>query len=79
MTKESLKTDSDSKVYIHVDWVKPGKHTYLVHHVSEDATSDEEDEPKTAFNFFMKPKVTKAKTVKKKTYMHEMLSTFREE
>ena len=30
LTSITSKIDPGQKVYFHVDWVKPGKHTYLV-------------------------------------------------
>lgn len=30
LTSITSKIDPGTKVYFHVDWVKPGKHTYLV-------------------------------------------------
>ena len=34
LTKESLKMESGSEVFIHVAWLKPGRHTYLISHNS---------------------------------------------
>jgi len=32
LSKESLKVDSESEVYIFLGWLKPGRHTYVINH-----------------------------------------------
>ena len=76
LTKESLKMESGSEVFIHVAWLKPGRHTYLVSHNSE--TIVEAPATSKAVSFFG---LGGAAAKKKQTtfYVHEMLATFREE
>ena len=43
LTLQSLKVDPNFPVYIHFDWVKPGRRTYVVSHDPEEVFSDGEE------------------------------------
>ena len=41
LTLESLKVDPNSPVYIHLAWIKPGRHTYVVNQASTKIAKNE--------------------------------------
>ena len=75
-----MKSDPKSPVYIHFAWVKPGKNTYTINYNPADIESDgSEGRADAAFNLFMNTKMTKGKKCDQTFFVHEMLSTYREE
>ena len=62
LTSESIKVDPSNPIYFHVDWLRPGKHVYLVEHDNEPVASDgEEGQDEKKFNAFLKSKIVKGK------------------
>ena len=44
LTKESLKMDPNSPLYVHIDWVKPGRHTFVIKHDADGPDGMPEEE-----------------------------------
>ena len=36
LTNITTEIDPNQKIYFHVDWVKPGRHTFLIRHDNDD-------------------------------------------
>ena len=80
ITAESLKVDPTHPMYIHIAWVKPGRHTYCVSQEPENVySSGDEGKGDMMIDLFMNKKVRKGKKSKERFYVHDMLATFREE
>jgi hypothetical protein len=62
LSSESIKVDPSNPIYFHVDWVRPGKHIYVVEHDNSRVASDgEEGQDERKFEDFMKKKMVKGK------------------
>ena len=48
MTSLTTKIDPESKLFFHIDWLKPGRHTFLVQHDNYDIQFDYLEEKKIA-------------------------------
>ena len=48
LTSYTNKLDPKTKVYFHIDWLRPGRHTFLIQHDADEIKldSDEEKEKK---------------------------------
>ena len=42
LTSLTSKVDQSNKNYFHIDWVRPGRHTFLVEHDQGDAIFDDD-------------------------------------
>ena len=79
LTSQSLKVDPTCPVYIHFDWVKPGRRTYVVSHEPDEVYSDgEEGKADRKLNIMMDT-VRKGKKQKTNFFVHDMLVTPRDE
>lgn len=87
ITQITNQIDPGTKVYFHIDWVKPGKHTFLVNHDNELVKMEPESEaPKGVLAMFgikpkedPKPKGSPLKKSKSSFYVHHMLANERAE
>ena len=43
ITNASTKVDPNNKIYFHIDWVKPGRHTFVVEHDHTKEIGDMDD------------------------------------
>ena len=77
LTNESLQFIAEKPVYICAAWVPPGRHTYCVSYDSEDVSTTEEVKNDYRHNFLTKIGLQFEK--KRTFYVHDMLSTLREE
>lgn len=59
MTQENLKADPESPIYVHMTWVKPGRHTYAISNDNEFVdSSGEEGKADALSNLFFGRKLT---------------------
>ena len=80
LTQQSLKVDPTCPVYIHFDWVKPGRRTYVVSHEPDEVFSDGEEGKADRNLMEIMFKVRKGnKKQKTDFFVHDMLVTPRDE
>ena len=94
MTQITNQLDPKTKVYFHIDWLRPGKHTFVIQHDNEEIKCDDSDDEKNKkkkepvlnlaglFGMNKKKPPEKLPTLVKSTknfYVHNMLATFRTE
>ena len=84
LTSMTNKIDPGTKVYFHIDWVKPGRHTFLIQHDNQEVKLEKESAGGGILGLMgIKRKVEPApmlpqlKKSKADFYVHEMLATFR--
>ena len=77
LTNDSLKYDPNQPVYVHVDWLAPGRHTYCISHDEREVSDKEQIEaPIKSRRFSI---LFGKKPDKQKFYVHDLLSTYRDE
>lgn len=79
LTKESLKMEGGSEVFIHLAWVKPGRHTYVISHNPESISDLPNPPPMSKVVSFFGVGGNAPKKKATTFYVHDMLATFREE
>jgi len=85
MTSITNTIDPTNKVYFHIDWLKPGRHTFLIQHDNNEITIDDEvvkPIKRMAGLFGLKkpsaePEKPKLKKSTANFYVHDMLASFR--
>ena len=48
MTSITNKIDTESKIYFHIDWLRPGRQTFLIQHDNEEIKGINSPEPEGA-------------------------------
>lgn len=90
LTNITNQIDPNQKIYFHIDWVRPGRHVFLIQHDNDeirvgDGAEEEKKAPPTSISALfglkkMQPTAPEPPKLKKSTnnfYVHEMLATFR--
>ena len=81
ITSISQEMDSDQEIYFHIDWLKPGRHFYIIEHTNETIYENDLDALVGKSKSYIKAKMLIKKGQGKKSqesfYVHEMLATFR--
>ena len=95
LTSYTNKLDPKTKVYFHIDWLKPGRHTFVIQHDAQRIKLDSAEEKERQKNKKKEPddvlgallglrkkapeKPQKLKKTDRNFYVHNMLATFRTE
>ena len=76
----SSSVDKLNGLYFYCTWIKPGRHTYLIKHDTDNIYSDtEEGQYSKKIDNFMATKMSPGKKSTKNFYVHELLAGFRTE
>jgi len=77
LTTLSAKVDPANPVYFHVDWVRPGRHTFVIEHDKGGAILGDDEFYEVRLQEFMETKMREGKKSDQSFYVHEMLTNFR--
>ena len=77
LTTISAKVDQSSMNYFHIDWVKPGRHTFVIEHDIGNEVLDENQQYEERWQKFKEEKLRDGAKDNQTFYVHEMLSNFR--